>query len=71
MEIISKDWSKRLAQCRFCDYAVKNKIGISCGTLLIGDVVYHENKSIHLCGCIMKLKTKLPNAKCPINKWKE
>lgn len=21
------------------------------------------------CGCIMKLKTKLPNAECPIGKW--
>ena len=21
------------------------------------------------CGCIMKAKTKLPNAKCPIGKW--
>lgn len=22
------------------------------------------------CGCIMTLKTKLPHAECPINKWK-
>jgi hypothetical protein len=21
------------------------------------------------CGCIMNLKTKLPNASCPLNKW--
>ncbi len=21
------------------------------------------------CGCIMKLKTKLPNAECPVGKW--
>jgi len=21
------------------------------------------------CGCIMAIKTKLPNATCPINKW--
>jgi hypothetical protein len=21
------------------------------------------------CGCIMKLKTKLPNAECPLHKW--
>lgn len=21
------------------------------------------------CGCIMNLKTKLPNAECPIHKW--
>jgi len=21
------------------------------------------------CGCIMKLKTKLPNSECPIGKW--
>lgn len=23
------------------------------------------------CGCIMKLKTKLPNASCPLGKWHE
>lgn len=23
------------------------------------------------CGCIMPLKTKLPNAECPIGKWKQ
>jgi hypothetical protein len=23
------------------------------------------------CGCIMKLKTKLPHASCPLNKWGE
>lgn len=22
------------------------------------------------CGCVMKLKTSLPNATCPIGKWK-
>lgn len=71
MEIVYKDWSKRLAQCKFCEYSVKNKIGISCGNLLIGDIVFHEGKEVHLCGCIMKLKTKLTSAKCPINKWKE
>jgi len=21
------------------------------------------------CGCVMKLKTKLPNASCPLGKW--
>lgn len=23
------------------------------------------------CGCIMKLKTKLPNAECPLHKWEQ
>lgn len=23
------------------------------------------------CGCIMSLKTKLPNASCPLGKWSE
>jgi hypothetical protein len=23
------------------------------------------------CGCIMNLKTKLPNAECPLGKWKQ
>jgi hypothetical protein len=22
-----------------------------------------------ICGCIMKLKVKLPGTKCPLNKW--
>lgn len=71
MEVIFKDWKKRLSQCTYCEYSVKNKIGITCGTIIVGDVIYHENKQVNLCGCIMKIKTKLTNAKCPINKWKE
>jgi hypothetical protein len=71
MEVVYKDWKKRLTQCTYCDYSVKNKIGITCGTLIIGDVVNHEGKQVHLCGCIMKIKTKLTYSQCPINKWKD
>jgi hypothetical protein len=28
-----------------------------------------EKASCKKCGCYMKVKTKLPRAKCPINKW--
>lgn len=28
-----------------------------------------ETKQCRECGCFMKLKTKLANAKCPIGKW--
>lgn len=28
-----------------------------------------EKSSCNKCGCYMKVKTKLPRAKCPINKW--
>lgn len=70
MEVVFKDWKKRLSQCTYCEYSVKNKIGITCGEFLIGDVVIHEGKEVKLCGCIMKLKTKLTNSICPINKWK-
>lgn len=71
MEVVYKDWKKRLTQCTYCDYAVKNKIGITCGELIFGEVVIHEGKEVKLCGCIMKIKTKLTNAQCPINKWKD
>lgn len=28
-------------------------------------------KQCKKCGCLMHLKTKLPNASCPIGKWSE
>jgi hypothetical protein len=32
---------------------------------------YYRQKTnqCKLCGCFMKLKTTLENAKCPVNKW--
>lgn len=29
----------------------------------------HNSQTCRKCGCFMKLKTQLENAKCPIGKW--
>lgn len=29
----------------------------------------HNTKTCRKCGCFMKLKTSLENARCPIGKW--
>lgn len=28
-----------------------------------------ETKNCNLCGCFMKVKVKIPEAFCPVNKW--
>ncbi len=30
---------------------------------------YQTSQICKKCGCIMPLKTKLPNAECPVGKW--
>lgn len=31
--------------------------------------LYKPTSTCKRCGCFMTLKTKMPNQKCPINKW--
>jgi hypothetical protein len=33
------------------------------------EFIYPISKTCKKCSCIMTLKTKLPNAECPIGKW--
>lgn len=58
---------KRLALCKGCiNY---RPLTISCGKLIIGEVIIHNGKEVRLCGCIMEGKVYLTAASCPIGKW--
>lgn len=41
----------------------------TCGTPIIGKTIVYKEKTVKLCGCIMKFKTELHESKCPIEKW--
>lgn len=43
----------RMAICESCDKAKKSPFGLRCME----------------CGCVCRLKTALPAAKCPLGKW--
>ena len=54
--------------CKSCEHFVSSTG--SCGTLVIGGEVKFGRGTTNLCGCVMKVKTRLKLARCPINKWK-
>lgn len=66
--------NSRLEKCHGCKFFQSN-FG-TCGTPVVGKYVelpqneatYYKEK-IRLCGCVMKIKTKLKFASCPIGKW--
>lgn len=66
--------NSRLEKCQACKF-FKSTYG-TCGTPVVGKYVelpeneatYYKEK-IRLCGCIMKIKTKLKFASCPAGKW--
>ena len=73
--------SKRLSTCRRCEF-YNLEFG-TCGTPLVGraftkdeiveiekaNTITKNRSKIRLCGCIMKLKTRLTFAECPVNRW--
>lgn len=69
---------ERWDTCKSCKFFVA-ETG-SCGPLITGRKltkeetaqleVRHYKKKVKLCGCVMKLKTFLPFASCPADKWK-
>jgi hypothetical protein len=68
--------AQRMKICRSCKW-FKPETG-SCGTLILGNTVEadakentvtHYRKKIRLCGCVMKVKTKLLTSECPAGKW--
>lgn len=62
--------SRRLAFCHTCKHAEKHALmGVTCGPALVGAHVQHEGQEVHLCGCVMALKTMVPSATCPIGRW--
>ena len=72
---INEDISKnRLKICYRCPL-YSNKLGGICNSRLwlnrnTGDVsVIMKPGYIKGCGCRLRSKTRLPNAKCPVAKW--
>ena len=72
---INEDISKnRLKICYRC-HLYSNKLGGICNSRLwlnrnTGDVsVIMKPGYIKGCGCRLRSKTRLPNAKCPVDKW--
>ena len=72
---INEDISKnRLKICYRCPL-YSNKLGGICNSSLwlnrnTGDVsVIMKPGYIKGCGCRLRSKTRLPNAKCPVDKW--
>ena len=65
---------KRLKICYACPL-YSNKFGGLCNNqlyvnIITGDISDYEKPGYkNGCGCRLKAKTSLPNAKCPINKW--
>lgn len=57
----------RLNACRNCTYYVK-ATG-TCGPLGLGKKIVYNQERMRLCGCIMKLKTRLRPSQCPIGRW--
>lgn len=47
------DRKDRMAICESCEKAKKSPLGLRCME----------------CGCVCRLKTALPAAKCPLGKW--
>lgn len=69
-EIVYKYWLQRFETCKRCTFSKRLLLDIvTCGTPVTGEVITVEGKDIKLCGCIMKLKSKLPDAKCPLKLW--
>jgi hypothetical protein len=73
--------TERLSICHNCPHF--RKATGSCGTLILGNsltreemskamqentIIRNRSKKI-LCGCIMRIKTRLILAECPLGKW--
>lgn len=59
-----------MALCLRCKYAQSLPLaGVTCGEPLVGETITHNGELVHLCGCVMGVKTLIPDAKCPIGKW--
>jgi len=60
--------AERMRICKSCEHLTKAG---TCGTPILGEEITQQNgDKVYLCGCVMKLKTKLIDAECPLNKWK-
>ena len=48
-------YTDRINECYKCDKAEKKLLSLHC----------------KVCGCNMKIKARMKDAKCPLDKWKE
>ena len=66
--VIINDPAARMAICRKCPSSkLTPLVGLTCGTLL--RPVKDDNGNEIECGCILNLKTKIKNQRCPQGKW--
>jgi hypothetical protein len=62
-DVIITDPEARMFLCSMCPSSIENRlIGLTCGKL--ARPVKNET-----CGCILNLKTKLKEQRCPQGKW--
>jgi hypothetical protein len=62
-DVIISDPSARMFLCSMCPSSIENRIvGLTCGKL--ARPVKNET-----CGCILNIKTKLKDQRCPQGKW--
>jgi len=59
---------ERLNVCFGCEFFTA--LG-TCGMPVIGEDVEVGGKKVHLCGCVMAVKTKFKYASCDAGKWKK
>lgn len=65
----------RMGVCRECPLYINTVFGPTCNSRLwinleTGDIsTTRKDGYKNGCGCRLKAKTTLPNAKCPIEKW--
>ena len=59
----------RIEICNSCEYRKHLFGATTCGTPIVGEDIIYEGQEKRLCGCIMKIKTELANAECPLKKW--
>lgn len=70
LKISTEERNKRFDTCKRCKFFVA-ETG-TCGQARWkgkGEEVTYRRKKVFLCGCVMKIKTCIPWAMCPIGKW--
>ena len=61
------EYEKKLSICKACPNYWR--FFGTCGTPIFGKLSQHNGNPVYLCGCVMKVKLKLLNPKCPIQKF--
>lgn len=69
-------FESRISICRNCKLLKIDKLfGETCNARLYLDPITNETSLIPLkgykkgCGCVLKAKTRVKNAECPVGKW--